>query len=71
MKAKNKEVKHRRRLTKDEQKQVVKMYCVGVGRMPKKVLYNKIAVLFGCGWQSVYNCVRREMDKRQYKIVFE
>lgn len=66
-----KDVKKRKRLNQYEQKQVLKMYCVGVGSMPKKELYNKIALSFGCGWQSVYNCVRREMNNRKYKIVFE
>lgn len=58
-----------RKLTQQQQNYIWAQYCAKRPYYKSKVeLYNDIARFVGCGWQAVYNYVRREINRRQYKL---
>lgn len=58
-----------KKLTEQQRNFIWAQYVAKRGYYKSKLaLYNDIAVFVGCGWQTVYNYIRRELDKRQYKL---
>lgn len=58
-----------KKLTEEEQERIWAHYVVRHSYYRSRVqLYHDIAAFVGCGWQTVYNYIRRELDKRQYKL---
>lgn len=60
-----------KKLTQDQRNIIWGHYRIKLQHYPhrRKKLYEDIALLVGfCGWQTVYNVIRKKTDELQYKL---
>lgn len=62
---------HGKKLTQGQRDVIWAYYCIKLRSYPhrRKKLYEEIALACGfCGWQTVYNVIRKKTDELQYKL---